>query len=55
MKSCGCPYSNWNWEKLCEVCTITDKPTNGAVCCDFGYDEECSEYKKRTANPTGEK
>ncbi len=37
----GCPYSEWNWEKDCEVCRLTGKPTEGAIMCDFGFDEEC--------------
>lgn len=49
----GCPYSKWSWAKDCEVCKATpaDKPTHGAVKCDFGF-EACEEYK---ANPPKEK
>ena len=43
----GCPYSEWNWEKDCEVCRLTGKPTEGAIMCDFGFDEECDEYKNK--------
>ncbi len=45
----GCPYSKWSWAKDCEVCKATpaDKPTHGAVQCDFGF-EECAEYKQKT-------
>ncbi|MDE6441894.1 MAG: hypothetical protein K2L12_03960 [Clostridia bacterium] len=44
----GCPYSEWSWAKDCEVCKATpaDKPTHGAVKCDFGY-EDCTEYKAK--------
>lgn len=41
----GCPYSEWNWKKDCEICTCTDAPTNGAVKCDFGYEEDCAIYQ----------
>lgn len=43
----SCPFMKNNWEKNCEVCTVTGKPTNGAVECDFGYDEECETYRKK--------
>ena len=43
----GCPYSVFDWDKMCEVCKLTDKPTDDALMCDFGYDEECAEYIKK--------
>lgn len=39
----GCPYCETN-KKYEEYCKITGKSTNGAVVCDFGY-EQCQEYK----------
>ncbi|MDE6104728.1 MAG: hypothetical protein K2O41_07040 [Clostridia bacterium] len=49
----GCPYCKWSWEAECEICTLTDKPTNDAMECDFGYDKECAEYLKK--NGSGKK
>ncbi len=51
----GCPYSVFDWDKMCEVCKLTDKPTGDAVMCDFGYDEECEEYIKKCANKTSKR
>ena len=42
----GCPYCEFNWDKMCEICALTKQPTGDAVMCDFGYDVECAEYKK---------
>ena len=44
----GCPCSKFSWKKDCEVCTCTDKPTNGAIECDFDY-EECKFYAQHKA------
>lgn len=43
----GCPYCKFNWQKWCEYCTVTNKPTGDAVKCDFGYEDECEEYKSK--------
>ena len=42
----GCPYCEFNWDKMCEICALTKQPTGDADMCDFGYDVECAEYKK---------
>lgn len=41
----SCPYIEFNWEKMDEMCSITNKLTNYAIVCDFGYDEECPIYQ----------
>ena len=41
----SCPYIEFNWDKMDEICSITNKLTNYAVVCDFGYDEECPIYQ----------
>lgn len=43
----SCPYIEFNWDKMCEECRLTKKPTNSAVVCDFGYDEECLVYQNK--------
>ena len=40
----GCRYCKMNMTKREEYCTLTKKPTNGAVMCDFEW-EDCAEYK----------
>lgn len=49
----GCPYSKWSWVKDCEICKATpeDKPTHGAVKCDFGF-ENCAEFKAKSERKT---
>ncbi|MDE7306740.1 MAG: hypothetical protein K2N33_05055 [Clostridia bacterium] len=43
----GCPNCYYDFERDCEVCSVTGEPTNGEMKCDFGYEKECPEYKKQ--------
>lgn len=45
----GCPFLKYDWNKNCEVCKITDKPTGVSLVCDFDYDTDCATYQKRAA------
>ena len=47
----GCPYLKYSWEKKCEICSITGKPTGVSLVCDFDYDTDCNNYKRQTQNP----
>lgn len=49
MSDYGCPFSNWNEKTMREECDLTHEPTNGAVMCDFEFDE-CPEYCARCAS-----
>ena len=53
----GCPFLKYDWNKNCETCKLTDKPTNGALLCDFDYDTDCAIYQKQATeqklNPAG--
>ncbi len=40
----GCRYCKMDMKRREEYCTLTKKPTNGAVMCDFEW-EDCAEYK----------
>lgn len=40
----GCPYIKFDYKHECEVCRVTEMPTNGALTCDFDY-EDCAAFK----------
>ena len=40
----SCPNIEWNENKNCEICKITNKPTGVSLICDFDYDEKCEDY-----------
>lgn len=42
----GCPYIKNDYDRNCEVCKLTDKPTGVSLVCDFDYDTDCAVYKK---------
>ena len=43
----GCPYLKFDWKQDCEACKLTEKPTNGALLCDFDYDTNCAIFQKQ--------
>lgn len=47
----GCQYCIFDTEKKEEYCILTGEATNGAVMCDFEY-EDCPEYRD-ARNPIG--
>ena len=51
----GCPNCYYDFERDCEVCSITGEPTNGEMKCDFGYEKECNEYKKQKRDKSKKK
>jgi hypothetical protein len=55
----GCPNCVYVANKDIEICKVTGEPTNGAVMCDFEFDD-CEIYnrgkdKGNSAESTGEK
>lgn len=56
MSDYGCPYCNYNFKTKREECDLTHEATNGAVMCDFEY-EDCPEYNLQNVSserPTDE-
>jgi hypothetical protein len=42
----GCPFCDFNLKKEYEECSVTGEPTNGAVMCDFEF-ENCEIYQDK--------